>query len=60
LAFAKLAALAQQDIDQRCLAVVDVSNDHDVPNVVAPHESRPSQMLRAARICPIHNPTGAS
>jgi hypothetical protein len=29
--------LAQQDVDQRGFAVVDVGNDGNVPNIVATH-----------------------
>ena len=37
LAVAELAALPQQAVDQRRLAVVDVGDDDDVANVVATH-----------------------
>ena len=37
LAFAELAALPQQAIDQRRLAVVDVGDDGDIADVVATH-----------------------
>ena len=37
LAFAVLAALAQQTVDQGRFAVVDVGNDGNIPNIVTPH-----------------------
>ena len=43
LAVAELAALAQQAVDQRRLAVVDVGDDGDVTNVVAAHFGRPGR-----------------
>ena len=42
LAGAELAALAQQAIDQRGLAVVDVGDDGDITNVGATHGGRPA------------------
>ncbi len=38
LAVAELAALPQQAVDQRGLAVIDVGDDDDVPKVFAAHE----------------------
>jgi hypothetical protein len=36
LAVAKLAALPEQTIDQRRLAMIDVSNDDDVSEIIPP------------------------
>ena len=47
LAFAELAALAQQAIDQRRLAVVDVGDDGHIADVVASHEFGPIERPEA-------------
>ncbi len=52
LAVAELAALAQQAIDQRGLAVVDVGDDGNVADIVATHDFYRALILFVA----VHTP----